>query len=74
MFVSDGLYNIKLQEILKMSFGIEAIEFYAPKTYVDQAEYGTSSLKQNNTPMSPKGNTRKDWDNFNFPLLLKPKT
>jgi 3-hydroxy-3-methylglutaryl CoA synthase len=24
-----------------MSFGIEALEFYAPKTYVDQSDLGT---------------------------------
>lgn len=32
-----------------MNIGIEAMEFYAPKTYVDQTDLGILSTSQNNT-------------------------
>jgi hypothetical protein len=57
-----------------MSVGIEAIEFYAPKTFVDQTDLGTFELIQNATTVSVRESTPKDWDNFNSPLPLRPKT
>ena len=51
-----------------MNFGIEALQFYAPKTFVDQTEFGTFFFIQNSLMQSLRVNTPKDLDNFNYPL------
>lgn len=54
-------------------FGIEGVEIYFPKTYVDQAEYGSESLTKRNIKGRVQESTPMDWDSSNYPLLINGK-
>lgn len=52
-------------------FGIEGIEIYFPKAYVDQSEYCNLLLIQKYLRTLAKESTPKDLANFNYHLLMQ---
>lgn len=57
-----------------MSIGIEAIEIYFPKTFVDQKDLCKIFLTQRNTVESHRANTPKVSDSSSWPLPTPKKT